>query len=362
MTKLQSSFKNMILSLTLISVGMSAALGVVYSLTKESIVKTNLQNEMNALTNVLPPFDNNPLDSAITIEGQVFYKAKKGNNIVGYACKAYTDKGFNGKIVIMTGFLPDGTINKTIVLEQKETPGLGDKINTSWKDQFNGKNPSKFNLKVKKDGGDVDAISAATISSRAFCDAIDKAYRSLMKNILKKADSEINTNTDKNDSCNITDVSIIVAAKPLIFQFADKSIFNNVLAPFNNDPLKDFKSIDGLDLYFGKMNGKITGCAVTTFSDNGFAGKIILLAGFTPEGNIKSIEVIQQNETKGYGSRMTESEFKDQFNGKNPATFKLKVLDDNGDVDAISGATISSRAVCDALQKAYNAFLKGIKP
>jgi electron transport complex protein RnfG len=84
----------------------------------------------------------------------------------------------------MVGFTPDGKIYNTSVLEHKETPGLGDKMDirkSPWPKQFEGVNPSDFNLKVKKDGGDVDAITAATISSRAFCDAIDRAWKAYQK-------------------------------------------------------------------------------------------------------------------------------------------------------------------------------------
>ena len=85
----------------------------------------------------------------------------------------------------MVGFKPDGTIFKSAVLDQKETPGLGDKMKTKWKDQFNEKHPTTFKLAVKKDGGDVDAITASTITSRAFCDAVTRAYEGYMKNIAK---------------------------------------------------------------------------------------------------------------------------------------------------------------------------------
>ena len=79
----------------------------------------------------------------------------------------------------MVGFLPDGTINDVAVLEHEETPGLGDKMEkkkSDWSLQFQGKNPETFRLSVTKDGGDVDAITASTISSRAFCDAVTRAY------------------------------------------------------------------------------------------------------------------------------------------------------------------------------------------
>jgi electron transport complex protein RnfG len=80
----------------------------------------------------------------------------------------------------MAGFKPDGTIFNIAVLEHKETPGLGTKMSEpSFKDQFMEKNPSDFLLIVKNDGGPVDAITAATISSRAFCDAVQRAYGTL---------------------------------------------------------------------------------------------------------------------------------------------------------------------------------------
>jgi electron transport complex protein RnfG len=110
------------------------------------------------------------------------YPAKNGDEIVGYAVNTYTKKGFSGNISLMAGFNPDGTIINIAVLEQKETPGLGTKMTEpGFKDQFNGKNPADFALKVKKDGGSVDAITAATISSRAFCDAVQRAYNTLQK-------------------------------------------------------------------------------------------------------------------------------------------------------------------------------------
>jgi electron transport complex protein RnfG len=82
----------------------------------------------------------------------------------------------------MVGLAPDGTVINTMILEHRETPGLGTKMaEPRFKDQFVGKNPGSGKMKVKKDGGDVDAITAATISSRAFCDAIVRAYDAWQK-------------------------------------------------------------------------------------------------------------------------------------------------------------------------------------
>jgi electron transport complex protein RnfG len=84
----------------------------------------------------------------------------------------------------MVGFLPDGTIHGIEVIAHKETPGLGDKMESGKSDfsvQFKGKNPENFKLAVVKDGGNVDAITASTISSRAYCDAVKRAYDAFIK-------------------------------------------------------------------------------------------------------------------------------------------------------------------------------------
>jgi len=191
MAKAESTFKNMLLSLTLISLISSACLGFVYELTKKPIELSNLNKKLAAIKEVVPEFTNNPNDEMYrlpTSEGDSLeiYPAKKDNVLVGYAVNTYTKNGFSGNISMMAGFKPDGTIINITVLEQKETPGLGTKmVEPQFRDQFINKNPAEFVLKVKKDGGPVDAITAATISSRAFCDAVQRAYNTLQKGDLK---------------------------------------------------------------------------------------------------------------------------------------------------------------------------------
>lgn len=187
MAKTESTFKNMVLSLTLISLGASACLGFVYVMTKQPIELSLLNKKLNAIRQVVPEFTNNPSEEMYRLptgEGDSLdiYPAKKDGEIIGYAVNTYTKTGFVGNISLMAGFKPDGTIINISVLEQKETPGLGTKMTEpGFKDQFNNKNPSEFMLKVKKDGGPVDAITSATISSRAFCDAVQRAYNTLQK-------------------------------------------------------------------------------------------------------------------------------------------------------------------------------------
>jgi electron transport complex protein RnfG len=187
MAKTESTFRNMVLSLSLISLVAAACLGFVYEFTKEPIELSNLKKKVEAIKQVVPEFDNNPYSEMFRLptgEGDSLdvFPAKKDDVLVGYAVTTYTKKGFSGNITLMAGFKPDGTIVNITVLEHKETPGLGTKMaEPKFKDQFMDKNPAEFSLRVKKDGGPVDAITAATISSRAFCDALQRASNTLQK-------------------------------------------------------------------------------------------------------------------------------------------------------------------------------------
>ncbi len=184
MSKVESTFTNMLVTLLLITFLSSAALGFVYELTKEPIAKALSAKKDMAIERVVPEFNNAPIKDVkkILIDGDTvfLYKARYNDSLVGVAVETFTKKGFGGEIKLMVGFLPDGTIKDIAVLEHKETPGLGDKMlksKSNWSVQFDGKNPEDFKLSVTKDGGDVNAITASTITSRAYCDAVSRAFK-----------------------------------------------------------------------------------------------------------------------------------------------------------------------------------------
>ncbi|MBE9468470.1 MAG: RnfABCDGE type electron transport complex subunit G [Bacteroidetes bacterium] len=185
MAKKKSSLVNMVFTLFVITLVASAALGYIYELTIEPISQMKESKKLQAIKIVVPDFNNNPsadMYKISTFDGTdslECYPAKKDDELVGTAVKTYTKNGFGGLVWLMVGFKTDGTINDISVLEQNETPGLGTKMTSpKFKNQFKEKNPEQFKLTVIKDGGDVDAITAATISSRAFCDAVNRAYQS----------------------------------------------------------------------------------------------------------------------------------------------------------------------------------------
>ncbi len=183
-SKRESNFINMVITLFLVSAIAALALGGVYTVTKEPIALAKKKKLEAAIKTVLPEFDSIETVKVGLGEGSdslTYYIASMNNEVIGTAIKTYTMMGFSGKIELMVGFLKDGTINNTAVVSHKETPGLGDKMDVAKSDfplQFMGKNPSVYALEVTKDGGDVDAITAATITSRAFCDAVQRAYDS----------------------------------------------------------------------------------------------------------------------------------------------------------------------------------------
>ena len=183
MSKKESTFLNMIISLFAITIIAGAALGFINDVTEGPIAKAKLERKVNALKQVLPEFNNNPVELVKLIKSDKakdsieIYTGMMDDKPIGIAVIGSSEKGYSGLVKIMVGFNLDASIKNIVVLEQKETPGLGTKMKgEKFMRQFRVKRPSEFKLKPKKDGGDVDAISGATISTRAFCEATQMAY------------------------------------------------------------------------------------------------------------------------------------------------------------------------------------------
>jgi Na+-translocating ferredoxin:NAD+ oxidoreductase subunit G len=183
MAKTESTFINMLMTLFVVTLVAAGLMGSVFALTKEPIRLAELAKKNEAIQVVVPGFDNEPSQEVkrIFMDGDsiYLYTARKGDEILGTAVETFTNQGFSGRFKLMVGFTPDGSIIDIAVIQQSETPGLGNKMEKGKSDfslQFMGKNPETFKLAVKKDRGDVDAITASTITSRAYCDAVQRAY------------------------------------------------------------------------------------------------------------------------------------------------------------------------------------------
>ena len=174
----KSSFGNMVLVLSGICLVCSALLGTVYAVTKAPIEASEVQKVNAAIAAVTPSFDNVPSEDVRDVEGGQIFTARTAGEPTGYAIKVSVG-GFGGPLQLMVGFTPDGTVYNTSVISHAETPGLGAKLtdeNIAPRQQVKGKNPATNNLSVKKDGGEIDAITASTITSRAFLKGVNAAY------------------------------------------------------------------------------------------------------------------------------------------------------------------------------------------
>lgn len=177
----------MFLSLLIICLAVAVLLAQVNKMTAKPIAAARALKLENAIKEVVPEFDNNPVEEAYKMptaggDSLLVYPAKKGDEVVGFAVNTHSNNGFSGNIQIMVGFDMQDRVVNYAVLSHSETPGLGSKMSVWFRDMAKpnqrviGRNLSEGNLRVSKDGGQVDAITASTITSRAFLEAINKAY------------------------------------------------------------------------------------------------------------------------------------------------------------------------------------------
>ncbi len=180
---MQRELFKLIVALTIISSLAAATLAMVYDTTKGPIAEQKRVKMIRSLKGVLPEFDNE-IDKDISevilgkdIRGMdkkvTFFNARSGGNLVGVAFKVIAPDGYKGDIEIMMGVGPERKITGIEILGHRETPGLGDKIADKWwKDEFKGKSLEGSKIAVKKDGGEIDQFTGATISPRAVADAV----------------------------------------------------------------------------------------------------------------------------------------------------------------------------------------------
>lgn len=198
MKKLESTFLNMTVVLTCITLIAAAGTAAVFNFTQKPIADAKQAKQEAAIKVVMPEASIiAPVDTVN--EQRVFRAFDADNNLLGYAIE--TDElGFGGLIKLMVGIDTEGTLVNYSVLSHSETPGLGSKMD-KWfveKSPVNGISVSSAPLSVRKDGGTVDAITAATISSRAFLGAVNKAFNTYnacleKDNNAEEIDESVNT-------------------------------------------------------------------------------------------------------------------------------------------------------------------------
>lgn len=141
-----------------------------------------------------------------------------------------------------------------------------------------------------------------------------------------------------------------------------------VLPEFDNEPDKDLvelvkgKDKKGRDVkvsfYRGKKGGELVGIAFKSWSMEGYSGFIEVMVGVDPSGTVSAIEILTHAETPGLGDKITQTWFEDHYKGKNLENAKWLVKKDGGDFDQLTGATISPRAVTQAVKEGLEFFVK----
>jgi len=187
----------MVLALTLVTVIAAALLAFTDRFTREPIRQAQRAMLRASLEQVLPPHANNPIDDVLRIHASgrdipVYVARNAAGRVVALAWEVIAPDGYSGAIRILMGVAPDGAIEAIRVTDHRETPGLGDGIvrNRAWIDFFSGKTLTNARWAVKKDGGDFDQFTGATITPRAVVKAVHRGlrfYAAHREELLKRA-------------------------------------------------------------------------------------------------------------------------------------------------------------------------------
>lgn len=269
-----------------IAVVAAVALATTNIVTEQPIAQRNLGEAQAALTEMFPEADAAGFEALSPGETgglQAAYRVNQNGQVIGYAYQE-TAQGYAGPVEITAGMNADMSLRGVTVGGSgfQETEGLGSKVkDAAFTDQFKGKTPP---LALAED---IDAISGATITSRAVVDGVNNGAAKL------------------------------------------KALTQNG-AP-------------------GQTQQPSGGAAVRTANASviGYAGPVLVTLGLDEAGAIASLEVGKARfaETEGVGSKVKDKAFTEQFIGKTPP---LQMTD----VEAVSGATVSSKAVVDAVNEA----------
>ncbi|MCM1484100.1 MAG: RnfABCDGE type electron transport complex subunit G [Muribaculaceae bacterium] len=192
MTVLRSSAFNMVAVLGGFTLLSGALLGGVYLLTEKPIAEARHNTELMAVEQVLPGISGeSPADAVDVVPDgsarpvSIYPVFDTSGQILGAAVKSYSLDGFSGEIEVMFGFDSSGRVTGYSVLSHGETPGLGAKMESwfagSGSHSVIGIDPGSDKAVLTKDGGDIDGITAATITSRALIDAMHRAHAAYLQ-------------------------------------------------------------------------------------------------------------------------------------------------------------------------------------
>lgn len=291
----------MIVSLLIICLLSAFALSKVYSITKIRIDQQVVEATETGLKQVLPQAER--FEEAETSKVWLGFD---DHNRVGIVFNV-APRGYGGPISTLVGVNLEGKVTGVKIASAaeglKETPGLGLKVTESWfRDQFKGK--TKEEITLKKDGGKIEAITAATISSRAVTDGIRKGMEKYLC-YLKTSPTD--------------------------------TLFRELL------PAVRFEEMETSTVWLGydSLDNRVG--VVLKIAPQGYSAPIEALIGVDSLMKITGIKILSCKETEDIGIKITTPDFLDRFKGKG-----IKEIDK---VKVITGATISSNALIKGVRE-----------
>ncbi len=295
--------KQMIITLFSVALVCSIVLSFVYSFTEPRIDETQRKLTLAGLREVI-----NADEFAEVIPETLWQAIDSSGNHVGIVFRVFP-QGYGGPIPITVGLDFDDAITGIKIASaaegMKETPGLGAKITEGvFTEQFKGKCAST--IQVKQDGGEIDAITAATISSRAVCAGIKAGIEKYSRYLGK-------------------------------MQIDKKCVYAEA---------QDFVEIIDDTLWYALRDSDTIGIVFLGVAD-GYADRIEFLVGVNMKGKITGVEIVYFNETPGTGEMIGDRAFLDAFKKKIP--------------DTITGATVSSKAIINAVRDNLKRFKEYLK-